>query len=95
MAKTKNTEVELEVEDFEVEEIDEVEDEVDTAMTPKALAAELEINPKNLRAFLRQEFPRSNQEKNTSWRLTEAQIEAARARFGPDDGDDEVESDED
>lgn len=57
--------------------------ETPAAMTPKALANELEISPKNLRAYLRREFPRATEDKNTSWRLTDAQIEAARIRFTP------------
>ncbi len=63
-------------------------------MTPKELAKELEINPKNLRSYLRKEFPRSADEKNTSWKLTEAQIEAARAKFADSEDDEDGDEDE-
>jgi hypothetical protein len=69
--------------------IEDTEVEVETVMTPKALATELEVNPKSLRAFLRREFPRSDQEKNTTWKLTEAQVEAARKHFSDDEEVDE------
>lgn len=71
----------------------EVETEELTGMTPKALASELEISAKALRGWLRKEFPRDTSAKNTSWRLSDAQVEAATAHFAGED--DEDESDED
>ena len=35
--------------------------------TPKELAAELGVDPKVLRGWLRKEFPRKAEAKNTSW----------------------------
>jgi hypothetical protein len=86
----KETTETVDLEDLELE--DEVEDEEteDAAgMRPKDLAEELDINPKSLRAFLRREFPRDSKEKNTSWYLTDAQVEAARDHFTPSDDDEE------
>lgn len=39
-------------------------------MTPDLLADELGISPKTLRAWLRNEYPRPIEHKNTSWLLT-------------------------
>lgn len=86
MAKAQ--EIKVEVEEIEVDEDEE------SVMTPKALATELEVSPKTLRSFLRREFPRSAQEKNTSWKLTEDQVAKAREHFSVED-DDEEEGDED
>jgi hypothetical protein len=77
------------------EELDELTDESEETesdqppMTPKALAQELGINPKTLRAYLRREHTRSSQEKNTSWKLTDAQVEAARVHFTAADDESE------
>jgi hypothetical protein len=50
-------------------------------VSPKELANELEVDPKRLRAFLRANFTRTNEAKNTSWAIgPEAQI-AAREHF--------------
>jgi hypothetical protein len=65
-----------------------------TIMTPKALATELGINPKSLRGYLRKEFTRPAESKNTSWFLTQEQVEAARKRFTASDEVDETNSDE-
>ena len=48
-------------------------------MSPDELAAELGISPKTLRAWLRRNFPRPVDEKNSSWHLTAEHIAAARA----------------
>ena len=52
-------------------------------MTPKALAAELNIDPKRLRGWLRKEFARASEAHNTTWAIDEATAEAARKRFAP------------
>src|SRR5580765_5403421 len=70
MAKDNPNEVE-ELEDILEDETEETETAEGTR--PAALAEELNINPKKLRAYLRREFPRKSDEKNTSWYLTDAQ----------------------
>ena len=81
----------------EVEETDTTE-EVDqvTAMRPKDLAEELGIDPKTLRGWLRKAYPRNPDEKNTSWALTEDQINAAYGQFSKDEEPetDDTDSDE-
>jgi len=75
-------------ETVEVEETEEVK-----GMRPVDLAKELDIDPKRLRGWLRKEFARDPEKKNTSWYLTDEQVEAARERFIPveDEGDESVE----
>jgi len=51
-------------------------------MKPVRLAAELDISPKTLRAWLRQTFPRHEGEKNSTWEMTAAQVAAARQKWG-------------
>lgn len=63
-------------------------------ITPKALGEELDVNPKRIRAFLRQEWTRNPEAKNTSWMLDEDAANAVRARFTPAE-DDEADEDED
>lgn len=62
------------------------------AIRPADLATELEVSPKALRAFLRREFPRANEAKNTSWTLNSDMVKAATDHFTAtdDDGDDEA-----
>lgn len=50
-------------------------------ITPKALAEEIGIDAKVLRAYLRKEFTRSNEVKNTSWIITKEAADAAREKF--------------
>lgn len=50
-------------------------------LTPKVLAEEIGIDAKVLRAYLRKEFARSAEVKNTSWLITPAAADAARAKF--------------
>ena len=52
-----------------------------TEMTPKALAEELEMSPKVLRAYLRQNFTRTTEEKNTSWKLDAETVKAVREHY--------------
>jgi hypothetical protein len=80
----------------EIPEVVEVEptEETPEGMRPKDLAGELGINPKSLRAFLRRAFPRTVEAKNTSWYLTDAQVEAARAQFTPSDDDESDETED-
>jgi hypothetical protein len=86
---------ELDVDDSEEEETDEDEkpDNTPQGVRPVDLAKDLGINPKSLRAYLRRAFPRASKEKNTSWYLTDAQVEAATKNFTVTD-DDESEGDE-
>lgn len=63
------------------------------AIRPADLATELEVSPKALRAFLRREFPRANEAKNTSWTLNSDMVKAATDHFtasDDEDGDDEA-----
>lgn len=52
-------------------------------MTPKALAEELQVDPKRLRAFLRTSFARPAEAKNTSWAVSDEAVKAAKAHFAP------------
>jgi hypothetical protein len=64
-----------------------------TYTTPKALAQELEVDAKRIRAFLRSDEAtmRAIEAKNTSWQLDEAQAQLVRDRFTPSDDGDEGE----
>lgn len=77
MAKTKQT--------------DETPAEETQAVRPTDLAKELDVSAKALRGFLRREFPRSADSKNTSWTLTPEMIEKATAHFTPSEDEDEGE----
>ena len=72
MAKTKETQ----------------EVEAPKVVRPSDLATELEVSPKALRAFLRREFPRANEAKNTSWTLTDDMVKAATEHFTATDDED-------
>lgn len=50
-------------------------------LTPKVLAEEIGIDPKNLRAYLRKEFTRPAEAKNTTWIVPADAADAARAHF--------------
>lgn len=50
-------------------------------MTPKELAAKLGTDPKKLRAFLRANFSRPAEAKNTSWIVGEDAQKAAAEHF--------------
>jgi hypothetical protein len=50
-------------------------------LTPKALAEEIGVDAKVLRAFLRKDFARLPEAKNTSWLITPEAADAARAKF--------------
>jgi len=78
-----------------VEETEETEVEETKAIRPSDLAEELEVSPKALRSFLRREFPRSTDQKNTSWHLTEEMVAKATAHFTEEPEDDESEDDGD
>lgn len=58
--------------------------------TPKALAEELGVDAKRIRSFLRNEFSRDAEAKNTTWLLDSKAAAAVRERFTP-----KAESDED
>ena len=49
--------------------------------SPKELAAELGIDPKVLRGYLRDKHTRKAEAKNTSWVITPAVAAAARKHF--------------
>lgn len=55
--------------------------------TPKALAEELGVDAKRIRSYLRNEFSRNAEAKNTTWILDEAAAEAVRERFTPTETD--------
>jgi len=50
-------------------------------VTPKALASELGIDAKRLRSYLRANFTRPTEVKNTSWAVTPDAAKAAREHF--------------
>ena len=52
-------------------------------VTPKALAEELGIDPKRLRSYLRSQFARPAEAKNTTWTITSDAANKAREHFAP------------
>jgi len=50
-------------------------------LTPKQLAADLQVDPKRLRGFLRANFARPTEAKNTSWSIGPEAAKAAREHF--------------
>lgn len=52
-----------------------------TVLRPADLAKELDVSPKVLRAQLRRAFPRTKEDKNTSWALSLEQADAMRKHF--------------
>lgn len=64
--------------------------------TPKALAEELQVDAKRIRAYLRSTdgLARPSEAKNTSWTLTEEQADMVRARFTPSEEDDSADEGE-
>lgn len=60
------------------------------ALTPKALAEEIGIDAKSLRGFLRKEFARLPEAKNTSWIITPDAAQAARDHFAKQEAKDET-----
>jgi hypothetical protein len=77
------------VDEVEVDEVDETEETEVKGMRPKDLALELDIDAKTLRGWLRKEFPRPTDKKNTSWVLSEDVADAAREHFLADEEDDD------
>ena len=63
-----------------------------TTITPKDLAAELNIDPKRLRGWLRANHTRATEAKNTTWGIDKATADAARVRFTPKADDATVEA---
>ena len=59
--------------------------EAPKVVRPNELAKELGADPKRVRAFLRQEFTRSAEAKNTNWELTPEMVTAITERFAPSD----------
>jgi hypothetical protein len=57
-------------------------DSASVTYTAAEVAAKVGRHEKTVRAWLRQEFPRSLGEKNTDWVLTSAHLNAARRRWG-------------
>ena len=57
---------------------------------PEDLAEVLGVKAKQLRAFLRSEFPRDKEAKGTSWELTPAMAEACKVHFAKTEDTDEV-----
>jgi hypothetical protein len=52
-------------------------------MRPEDLATDLGMSGKTLRGWLREQFPRGENERGTNWYLTHAQVLMARTKFGP------------
>lgn len=52
---------------------------------PEELATILDVSPKQLRAFLRAEFPRPKEAKGTSWTLNEKMVSACVEHFSKDE----------
>lgn len=50
-------------------------------LTPKVLAEEIGIDAKVLRSFLRKEYPRPSEAKNTSWIVPTEAADAAKEHF--------------
>lgn len=50
-------------------------------LTPKQLANEIGCDPKSLRGFLRKNFARTVEAKNTSWLIDASAAKAAREHF--------------
>lgn len=66
-------------------------DEAPKTFRPSDLATELDVDAKLVRSYLRREFPRPLESKNSSWFLTEDQAQAVREHFTPtSDEDDEA-----
>jgi len=53
----------------------------DSLIRPEALATELGVSGKLVRAYLRKTFVRSPEAKNTAWVLTSEQAESVREHF--------------
>ena len=52
---------------------------------PEALAEVLGVKAKQLRAFLRSEFPRDKEARGTSWELTPAMAKSCQEHFSSND----------
>ena len=52
-----------------------------TGITPTDLAETLDISPKSLRAWLRTNYPRTADQKNSRWYLPESQVKAATEHY--------------
>ena len=52
-----------------------------TGVTPTDLAEELDISPKSLRAWLRTNYTRPLDAKNSRWYLTDKQVKAAKDHY--------------
>jgi hypothetical protein len=50
-------------------------------VTPKALAAEIGIDPKVLRSYLRKAYTRPNEAKNTTWLIPTAIAEEVKEHY--------------
>lgn len=50
-------------------------------LTPTALAEEIGVSPKSLRGYLRKNFTRPAEAKNTSWIVPDDAADAAREHF--------------
>lgn len=56
---------------------------------PNDLAKELDVDAKRIRAYLRTEFARESDSKNTNWELTPAMADKVRERFTASNEDSE------
>jgi len=53
---------------------------------PETLANEMNVSGKLIRAYLRANFTRPAEQKNTAWQLTPAQVKSVRAHFAKRSG---------
>lgn len=60
-----------------------------TTTTPKALAEEIGVSPKVLRAYLRRNHQRAAEAKNTTWVIPKNVADKARAAFAKNQATDE------
>jgi len=67
----------------------------ETTYTPTEVAQMLNVDPKRVRAYLRANFTRPLEAKNTSWILTEEVKDALVDHFTKDESDDETDEADD
>ena len=58
-------------------------EETPKVIRPNELAKELGVDGKRIRAYLRTEFTRPGEAKNTNWDLTPEMVTAVKERFTP------------
>jgi len=66
-------------------------EETPKVIRPNELAKELGVDGKRVRAFLRTEFTRPTDAKNTNWELSPEMVTAIKERFAPKSDEDKGE----